>query len=111
MTTELNEAVLQAGVYDALSGDAALTAVLPGGANGVTAFARPDQVLPYVLIAGTACRMAGTQGYGGSEGDVVLETYSRMPGGHQARMIAAVAASASVRPNSKTNTSVLPSLK
>ncbi len=87
-------AKLQAGLYATLAADAALVALLPAGVGGIAAVASPDLVPPFVLIAETRTRPAGTQSLAGSEVAAVIEVYSRVPGGREAREIAAAAAEA-----------------
>lgn len=89
MTSGVIDAALQEGVYTRLTADATLTAALADGAASVTAAANPPARLPCVVIAGTACRPAGTQDYDGCESDVTLDIYSRKPGGAEARSLAA----------------------
>lgn len=90
----VSQSALQAGLYDTLTGDGALLALLPAGAAAVTAFPAPDLDVPYVLIAQTQSRPAGTQMLDASELAAVIEVYSRVPGGREAREIAAALAEA-----------------
>lgn len=79
------DAKLQLAVYAALTADAGLTAMLPDGAGGITAFASPGLAAPYVVIAETGGSAMDTQGTRGRDSRIGIEIYSRAPGGAEAR--------------------------
>lgn len=88
------DAKLQLAVYTALTGNAALTAALPAGANSITAFAAPGLAVPYIVIAETAGTAFDTQGSRGRDSRVGIEIYSRAPGGAEARELLDLASAA-----------------
>lgn len=78
---------VQHAVFAALSGATALLARLPGGAAGITAFARAGQSLPYVVIKSIASQPVTGAGDTLDAVDVSCAAYSEQPGGWEARAV------------------------
>ncbi len=82
---------VQSGVYSRLTGHAALTALLPAGANGIFDHVPQQTAFPYVAIGETASRPLDTQGGHGHDTSLSIHVYTRSAGMRDLRRIMAAA--------------------
>jgi hypothetical protein len=78
---------VQTGVYAALTGTSALTALLASGAGSVLDHVPTGTVFPYVVLAQAQSVPMDTQGVSGNEVTLTIDTYSRAAGMDELRHI------------------------
>lgn len=83
----------QAAVYNRLSGDSGIIALL-AGANAIYDHVPQGSAFPYIVLADMATEPADTQQFPGTAISMSIETYSRAGGKQESQQIAAAIDSA-----------------
>lgn len=89
-----DHSALQQAVFEALVSAVPLLAVLPDGADSITAFARAGQNFPCVVIEGVASQPVPATGVVLDDCVLTCAVYSQQAGGGEARQVMAVLAQA-----------------
>ncbi len=84
---------VQAAIYGVLTGEPAVTAQLPEGAEGVFDHVPQGSAFPYIVLGDSGAQPLETQAGGGCDSTIDIHTYSRALGMKEAKAVmAAIAA-------------------